>query len=78
MPRGFYNWTAEDVIRFLKAHNFTLNYTKGSHYYYVRSFGHVLHQVCIPFHGSRIIKPRTIKGIINQSGIPKEEWLMNQ
>ena len=74
MPRRFLNWTAEDVVRFLKTHGFVLNYTKGSHYFYF-SRGR---QVCVPFHGSRVIKPRTLKGIIRQSGIPKEIWLLDK
>ncbi len=74
MPRGFYNWTAEDVVRFLKAHGFVLNHTKGSHYYYVGHYGGAFHQVCVPFHGSKTIKIRTLKGIIRQSGVPREKW----
>ena len=75
MPRGIYNWTAENVMLFLKAHGFILNHTRGGHYYYVgRSLG-LFRQVCVPFHGSRIIKPRTMSGIIRQSGITKEKWL---
>lgn len=75
MPRRLYNWTAEDIVRFLKANRFVLNYTHGSHYYYVGYYGGLLRQVCVPFHGSRVIKPRTLKGIIIQSGIPKDKWL---
>jgi len=75
MPRGFYNWTAEDVVRFLKAHDFCLNYTKGSHYFYVGRAGGTFRQVCVPFHGSKTLKPRTLKGIIRQSGISQAEWL---
>ncbi len=74
MPRGFYNWTAEDVVRFLKAHGFVLNHTKGSHYYYVGHYSGVFRQVCVPFHGSKTIKIRTLKGIIRQSGVPREKW----
>lgn len=75
MPRGLYNWIAEDVVRFLKTHGFSLNHTRGSHYYYARYRGGNSRLVCVPFHGSRIIKPRTLKGIIRQSGIPQSEWL---
>ena len=75
MPRGLYNWAAEDVIRFLKKYKFNLNYTRGSHYYYIGNYAGKFRQVCIPFHGSIALKPRTLKGIILQSGIPKEEWL---
>ncbi len=78
MPRGFYNWTAEDIVRFLRAHGFVLNHTKGSHYYYVGRVDGILRQVCVPFHGSRTIKPRTLKGAIKQSGISREKWLKKQ
>jgi predicted RNA binding protein YcfA (HicA-like mRNA interferase family) len=78
MPRGFYNWTSEDVVRFLKAHGFVSNHTKGSHWYYVGSYGGAFRQVCVPFHGSKTIKPRTLKGIIRQSGVPREQWLANE
>jgi len=75
MTRGFFNWTAEDVIRLLKEHNFWHSHTKGSHMFYIGKYNGELRQVCIPFHGGRILKPRTFKGIIRQSGIPKNNWL---
>lgn len=75
MPRGVNNWTAEDVVRFLKAHGFSLGHTRASHFFYVGRSGGAFRQVCVPFHGSHAIKPRTLKGIILQSGIPKDEWL---
>jgi predicted RNA binding protein YcfA (HicA-like mRNA interferase family) len=75
MPRGVFNWTFNDVVRFLKDYNFSLNHVEGSHYFYVGSCGGIFRQVCVPFHGKRTIDPRTLKGIINQSGIPKEKWL---
>jgi len=75
MTRGVNNWTAEDVVRFLKDHHFILNHSKGSHFFYVGKYGGEFRQVCVPFHGSHILKPRTLKGIILQSGIPKIEWV---
>jgi predicted RNA binding protein YcfA (HicA-like mRNA interferase family) len=75
MPNGINNWTFRDVETFLKEQNFLLNYIKGSHYYYIGHINKVMRQVCVPRHGSISIKPRTMKGIILQSGIPKEIWL---
>ncbi len=75
MPRGLFNWTAEEVVRFLKEHKFFHHHTKGSHFFYVGGSSAKLRIVCVPFHGSRAIKPKTLKGIILQSGIPKDEWL---
>lgn len=75
MSRGLYNWTAEDVVRFLKDYGFTHNHSRGSHFYYVGKYDGNFRQVCVPFHGARTLKPRTLKGIIAQSGIPKDKWL---
>ena len=75
MPNGLFNWTFSDVESFLKKYNFSLNYVNGSHYYYTGSIDKKLRHVCIPFHGSKSIKPRTLKGIILQSGISKKDWL---
>ena len=75
MTRGLFNWTSEDVVRFIKEKGFSLNHTRGSHYFYVGRYGGEFRQVCVPFHGSRVLKPRTLKGIIRQSGIPQKEWL---
>jgi predicted RNA binding protein YcfA (HicA-like mRNA interferase family) len=75
MPHGMYNWTAEEVVRFLKARGFVLNHTKGSHYFYVGHFAGAFRQVSVPFHGNRVLKPRTLRSIILQSGIPKSEWI---
>ena len=75
MTNRLFNWTFKDVVTFLKDRNFRLNYTNASHYYYVGFYGNVFRQVCVPFHGKTAIKPRTLKGIIEQSGIPQKEWL---
>mgnify|MGYP001587377557 FL=1 len=77
MTRGIFNWTAEDVVRFLKQRHFLHIYSKGSHMFYCGCVNGESKQVCIPFHGSQILKPRTLKGIICQSGIPQSEWLKN-
>ncbi|MEK7567817.1 MAG: type II toxin-antitoxin system HicA family toxin [Patescibacteria group bacterium] len=75
MPKGLVNWTFNDVVGVLKEHGFQLNYVNSSHYYYTGHYGKILRQVCVPFHGKKTLKPRTLKGIIIQSGIPKERWL---
>jgi len=74
MPRGLYNWTFRDVVRFLKKYNFILVNTEGSHYYYSGSVSGKPRLVHVPFHGSNTIKPRTMKSIIDQSGISQKEW----
>jgi len=77
MPKGLFNWTFRDIEKFLKKNKFVYNYTNGSHYYYIGQHNKTLWQVCVPFHGSKTIKPRTLRGIILQSGIPKSDWLKN-
>lgn len=34
--------------------------------------------VTVPYHGSKSIKPKTMTGIILQSGMDKKEWLGNK
>lgn len=75
MTRGVFNWNFEDVVEFLKVHKFRLNYVKGSHHYFIGVVSGIGRQVCVPFHGKNTIKPRTLKGIILQSGINKKDWL---
>ena len=73
MPRRLFNWTFTDVEKFLREHRFKLTHVEGSHYYYVDENRE--HIVQVPFHGSKGIKPRTLKGIIRQSGISQQIWL---
>ncbi len=75
MMRKVFNWTFRKVVDFLKGHGFTLRYTEGSHFFFVKKEGISSFQVCVPFHGGNVIKPRTMKGIILQSRISKKEWL---
>ena len=75
MTRGVFNWTFDDVVRFLKAHGFTLTHVKGSHYFYAGRYAGQFRQVSIPFHGKTVLVPRTMKSIITQSGIPKNLWI---
>lgn len=77
MPRRLFNWKFADVDKFLKEHSFKVDHrhTGGSHYYYHGYVEGILRIVHVPFHGSKVIKPKTISGIIKQSGILKKEWL---
>jgi len=76
MPRSYFNWTFTDVVKFLKNHGYLFtNKVGGSHYYYIRRRPGGARLVHVPFHGQKAIKPRTLKSIIVQSDISKEEWL---
>ncbi len=74
MPNNLNNWTYRDVIDVLKEYGFHLNHTRGSHHYFIGTVAKTLRQVCVPYHGSIAIKPRTMKGIMLQSGMSKEQW----
>ena len=75
MPRGVFNWKFRDVDKFLKSHGFHLHHSKGGHYFYYGHSQNELRMVCVPFHGSKSIGLKTMKGIISQSGLSKEKWL---
>jgi len=75
MPRGIFNWTFSDVVEFLKKHGFVYTHAKGSHYYYTGKYGGEPRIVRVPFHGSKTFKPRTLKGMVRQSGISLNIWL---
>ncbi len=75
MTNGVFNWKFKDVKNFLEDRGFRLNYVNASHYYYTGMVNKILRHVCVPFHTSKTIKPRTLNGIILQSGIPRKEWL---
>ena len=74
MPNNINNWSYKDVVTFLRENNFTLNHTRGSHNYFLGTVNKILRHVCVPYHGSISIKPRTMRSIIEQSGIAKEIW----
>lgn len=75
MPRRLFNWTFWDIKAFLTENGFLHVHTEGSHYYFSGHAGGKPRLVHVPFHGNTALKPRTLKSIIVQSGIPKDEWL---
>lgn len=74
MTRGVFNWTFSNVTDVLKENGFVLNHIEGSHYFYIGHVNGKMHQVCVPRHGKAAFKPRTFKGMITQSGLPKKAW----
>ena len=75
MPRGLLNWTFTDVQNLLRVHGFRLHHTRGSHYYFMRHHQGRIHMTHVQYHGAKSIPPDTMRVIIKQSGIPKEEWI---
>ncbi len=74
MTKGVFNWTYKDVVAVLREHKFHLNYIDSSHHYYTRLVSGRLYQVSVPFHGSKVFKPKTFKSIIAQSGLTRGQW----
>jgi len=74
MPKGVFNWKFTEVVTILKENGFRLNHTKGSHCFYVGYVNNKTRQVCVQKHGSMTFKPRTLKSMIEQSGLSKDKW----
>jgi predicted RNA binding protein YcfA (HicA-like mRNA interferase family) len=74
MPNGVFNWTFTDVVDLLKENGFRLNHARGSHFYYIGVVNKIMRQVCVPKHGNLAIKPRTLKSMVEQSGLDKKIW----
>lgn len=65
--------TGKDVSRFARRMGFELRRQCGSHAIYVRpSDGR---RVVIPMHSGRDLKPKTLRGIIEDLGVSDEEFL---
>ncbi len=75
MTRNIHNWSFRDVVDVLKDNDFAHTHTEGSHFFYTKKTAKGSFQVCVPFHGAKSIKSRTMKGIILQSGISKKVWM---
>ena len=74
MTRGAFNWTYKDVVEILKEHGFFRNYIDSSHHYYIRVLNGRTYQVMVPYHGSKAFKPKTLSGMIVQSGLTRADW----
>ena len=75
MVRGVFNWTFKDVVTFLKENGFHRNHIDSSHHFYIRNVNGRIYQVMVPYHGSKSFKPKTLNGMILQSGIDRKIWI---
>ncbi|MGQ9557724.1 MAG: type II toxin-antitoxin system HicA family toxin [Desulfurispora sp.] len=64
--------SGKDILAALKRNGFTLVDIEGSHHYLLSPAGKI---VTIPVHGQRILKPKTLKSILNQAGLTAEELI---
>ena len=74
MSNHYKNWIFSDVQKFLIKNDFALLRRKGSHFHFYKEINKKVFLVTVPFHGKKSIKIRTMKNIIDSSGIDKEEW----
>ncbi len=63
--------TASDVIRVVEKIGFTLARQSGSHKIYKNPEGK---RVTIPYHGTEILKIKTLKNILNDANLTVEEF----
>jgi len=74
MTRGAFNWTYKDVVKVLKENGFLRNHIDSSHHFYIRISKGRTYQVMVPYHGSKAFKPKTLNGMIAQSGLTRADW----
>ena len=64
---------ARQVLKALRLAGFTVDRVVGSHYVLVHPEDSA-RAVTVPFHGTRDLKPGTLRGIIRQAGLSVEEF----
>ena len=63
---------AREVVRVAESIGFVLDRQKGSHAVYYRASDH--RRVVIPMHGTKDLKPGTLRGIIKDMGLTVEDF----
>ena len=64
---------ARDVVRVAESVGFVLDRQRGSHAVYLRATDR--RRVVIPMHGTKDLKPGTLRGIISDMGLSVEEFV---
>lgn len=64
--------SGKDVVATLRRAGFILIYIEGSHHYLEPSEGGSL--VTVPVHTNKILKPKTLKNILNQAGMTIDDF----
>ncbi len=72
MSSKFPRVKAVEVIRVLEKIGFTLTRQSGSHKIYKNSEGR---RVTVPYHGTTILKLKTLKSILNDANLTGEEFI---
>ncbi len=63
---------AREVVRVAQSLNFILDRQRGSHAVYYRATDS--RRIVIPMHGSKDLKPGTLRAIINDMGLTIDEF----
>lgn len=64
--------SGKDVLKALLRSNFRLVDVEGSHHTLISPAGKL---VTVPVHGKKILKPRTLKSILDQAGLSVEQLM---
>ena len=65
--------SGKDVVAALKCAGFIPVYIEGSHHYLEPPEGGTL--VTVPVHTNKILRPKTLKSIMNQAGLTIQELI---
>jgi Predicted periplasmic or secreted lipoprotein len=65
--------SGKDMVAALRRAGFILVYIEGSHHYLEPSGGGAL--VTVPVHTNKILRPKTLKSIIDRAGLTTEELI---
>lgn len=64
--------TGYELLSALKRNGFMFLNTRGSHHYIESPNGRL---ICVPVHSGKILKPKTLKSILEQAGLAIEELI---
>lgn len=64
--------TASEVIKVLEKIGFILSRQSGSHKIYKNAYGK---RATVPYHGTEILKPKTLKSILKEAELTVEELI---
>ena len=64
---------AREVVRVAESLGFVFDRQRGSHAVYYRASDK--RRVVVPMHGSKDLRPGTLRGIINDMGLTVEEFI---
>ncbi|AFM41938.1 putative periplasmic or secreted lipoprotein [Desulfosporosinus acidiphilus SJ4] len=65
--------SGKDVVAALRRAGFKELYIEGSHHYLERPDNKAL--VTVPVHSNKILKPKTLKSVLNQAGLTIEQLM---